>query len=108
MIKRFQALDGYRFTGESGAHYTLRAGQYPTGTGAFAVLCENGEGECILTVNMLGCADEIGSDEFWVRLETISFSEAPRALLQLGIFVDTGRVQAGPWGQPYAQIWRFA
>jgi len=107
-IELYKAVNDLRFQSKDGSTFTLHGGQYGTGNGALYVRDSDGSAECNLTVNMVDAQDQLATDEFFVRLETIKFSVAPKVLLDLGLFAKTGRVIDAGFATPYAEIWRFA
>jgi hypothetical protein len=104
----YKAADQIQFSAADGSKYTLHGGRYGTGNGALYVTDSQGSVECNLTVNMVDVQNQLASDEFFVRCETIRFSSAPQALLDAGFFARTGRVVDAGHASPYAEVWRFA
>jgi len=104
----YKAVKDLRFRAKDGSEFTLHSGVYGTGNGALHVSDEHGSAECKLTVNMIELQAQLAEDEFFVRVETIRFSRAPQALLDLGLFAKTTRVVTYADGSTYAEIWRFA
>lgn len=109
----FKAADRFRFFVDT-TPYLFSAGQYGSGEGALVVHCIDGEPECKLTVSLANYgAPTLGPGELWVKLPELDegaggVGAIHRALLELGVFEDTGDRCAQGRSTNYAARWRFA
>ena len=85
--------------------HSLTLHQYQNGLPAVEVLCDTGEPQCRLTVNL---DDPLGELEFHARFEDRKFSpEIFDALVAEGIAKPTGKIVAAGYVERYAEVWEL-